>query len=405
MDIDKTQPEETVGWIDDIADTVNKYYAGRKIVLWGKYQVSDDIKEKLKEKYGIDIAFYVDGDTKKIDNRQVFFTDCLDGKFSEYYVVIPLAFYQSIKNKLEGGGYKSEIDYYYFSDCVVCQRDDYYEDAHGNKIIGRYQGLKFAFSGFGSTIEIGDNIQFQNTCIYMHNDSRVIIGNDCCFQETDINVYDDSQVIIGNGCNARYYSLIIKKRADVLFNENVRICGERFNNACWLAEEYTKLKIDSCSSFNGRGSLRLFKGGLLQIGKAFSIWKNYDITVDVNTSILIGDDCMFSYDIFMRSSDGHSIFDVVTGVNINSTYEISRSRKIDIGSHVWVGMQTTILYNTKIDDGSIVGARSLVKDTVPNNCIVAGIPAKIIRKNVSWSRNYCAENIEECGYQYVNCTK
>lgn len=426
MDIDKTQHEETKDWITHIADIVNKNYAERKIVLWGKYQASDDIKEKLKEKYGLDIAFYIDGDTKKIDNRQVFSTDCLEGKASEYYVVIPLAFYQSIKNKLEGGGYKSEIDYYYFSDCVVCQRDDYYEDAHGNKIIGKYQGLKFAFSGFGSTIEIGNHIQFQSTCIYIHNDSRVIIGNECCFQEADIYVYDDSQVIIGNGCcfqgtdihvyddsqiiignecNVKYYSLVTKKRADVLLNENVKICGVRFNNACWLAGEYTKLKIDSCSTFGGNGRLYLGKNGLLQVGKAFSIGKNYDIAVSSNTSILIGDDCIFSYDIFMRSSDGHSIFDVVTGENINTTYEISKSRKIDIGSHVWVGMQTTILYNTKINDGSIVGARSLVKGTVPNNCIVAGIPAKIIRKNVSWSREYCAESIEECGSQYVNVTK
>ena len=69
----------------------------------GKNKASDDIRDKLKQKYEIEIAFYVDGDARKIDNNQVFPTDCLDGKASEYYVVIPLAFYQSIKTKLIGG--------------------------------------------------------------------------------------------------------------------------------------------------------------------------------------------------------------------------------------------------------------------------------------------------------------
>lgn len=53
-------------WIEHIADTVHKYYAGRQIVLWGKYQASDEIRDKLKQKYGMDVAFYVDGDSKKI---------------------------------------------------------------------------------------------------------------------------------------------------------------------------------------------------------------------------------------------------------------------------------------------------------------------------------------------------
>ncbi|MCI8323418.1 MAG: hypothetical protein HFI54_07215 [Lachnospiraceae bacterium] len=114
---------------------------------------------------------------------------------------------------------------------------------------------------------------------------------------------------------------------------------------------------------------------------------------------------MFSNDVFLRSNDGHSIFDIATGKNINSTQEIGKKRKIEIGNHVWVGMRAAILYHTKIGDGSIVGALSLVKNVFPNNCILAGTPAKMIKKDISWSREYGAEDIAECGSQYVNLTK
>lgn len=396
--------EERKDWIEHIADTVNKYYAGRQVVLWGKYGVSDDIRDKLKEEHGIDIVFYVDGDTSKIDNKKVLSPDCLEGKSSQYYVVIPLSFYQSIKDKMIGGGYQERIDYYYFSDCVVCQKDDYYEDAHGNKIIGRYRGLKFAFSGFNSLIQIGDNVCFQDTCIYVHSNSEIVIGNESCFQNSEININSFVQAKFDDEVNLNESHIVTGVYAKILVERKAKISGRKFNKSKWAISEDARLRIGSCSTFES-GQLWIFKGGLLDIGKDFSIGENYRIAVDSHTSILIGEDCMFSLDVLMWSNDGHSIFDVISGENINSTYEISRKRRIDIGNHVWIGMRTTILYNTKIDNGSIVGAMSLVKGNVPGNCIVAGVPTKIIRKNVSWSRENGAENISECGDQYVNYTQ
>ncbi len=100
MNVNKYGKKHSEDWIEHIVDKVNKYYMGRHVVLWGKYNVSDYIKDKLKEKYGIDVAFYVDGNVKKIDNIEVFSADSLDGKASEYYVVISLAVYQSIRDKM-----------------------------------------------------------------------------------------------------------------------------------------------------------------------------------------------------------------------------------------------------------------------------------------------------------------
>ena len=136
-DIIKTMKKN---WIEDIVEKTYKHYRKREIVLWGKYSVSDLIRETLIEKYGIEPAFFVDEKMEKIDNYQVYPTDCLAGKSKEYYVVVPVAFYQSLKDKLIMWGYEKDKDYYYFADCIIQQTSDYYEDSHGNKIIGTYIG-------------------------------------------------------------------------------------------------------------------------------------------------------------------------------------------------------------------------------------------------------------------------
>lgn len=65
---------------------------------------------------------------------------------------------------------------------------------------------------------------------------------------------------------------------------------------------------------------------------------------------------MFSYGIYARTNDAHTIIYIITGENINSTDEITYCRKIEIGNHIWISMRATILYNTEIGSGSIVGA-------------------------------------------------
>jgi acetyltransferase-like isoleucine patch superfamily enzyme len=53
---------------------------------------------------------------------------------------------------------------------------------------------------------------------------------------------------------------------------------------------------------------------------------------------------------------------------------------VDIGANVWIGAKATILDGVKIGDGAVIGAHSLVREDVPPHTIVAGTPAKVIRK-------------------------
>lgn len=109
--------------------------------------------------------------------------------------------------------------------------------------------------------------------------------------------------------------------------------------------------------------------------------------------IQIGDDCMFSYEVFLRNHDSHFIFDAETGHRINYC------RNITIKNHVWVGQNSLLLGGFAIGDDSIVGAGSISSSNFSEQVVIAGNPARVIREKVIWDRamtwteNY--ETVEE----------
>lgn len=67
-----------------------------------------------------------------------------------------------------------------------------------------------------------------------------------------------------------------------------------------------------------------------------------------------------------------------------------RSKSIDvpvIGDDVYIATGAKILGGIKIGNNCVVGANAVVISDVPDNCIVAGIPAKIIKTDI-YSRDY-----------------
>ena len=51
-----------------------------------------------------------------------------------------------------------------------------------------------------------------------------------------------------------------------------------------------------------------------------------------------------------------------------------------VGNDVWIGQNVTILPGTHIGDGAIIGARSVVSGNVEAYTIVAGNPARLVRR-------------------------
>ena len=102
----------------------------------------------------------------------------------------------------------------------------------------------------------------------------------------------------------------------------------------------------------------------------------------VDNSIEIGKDCMFSNNIRIIT-DAHSVLDNVTKKLLNFP-----KNTIKIGNHVWVGERVTITKNAQIADDCIVGIASVVtKDFIEKNVVLAGCPAKIVKRNITWDRS------------------
>lgn len=51
-----------------------------------------------------------------------------------------------------------------------------------------------------------------------------------------------------------------------------------------------------------------------------------------------------------------------------------------IGNNVWVGYGAVIMPGVEIGDNCIIGANAVVTKSFPENCVIAGVPAKIIKK-------------------------
>lgn len=58
---------------------------------------------------------------------------------------------------------------------------------------------------------------------------------------------------------------------------------------------------------------------------------------------------------------------------------------VEVGDHVWIGTGVVIPGTVKIPNGCIVGSNAVVtKSFEEENCILGGIPAKVIKRNVKW---------------------
>ena len=60
--------------------------------------------------------------------------------------------------------------------------------------------------------------------------------------------------------------------------------------------------------------------------------------------------------------------------------KLTSKGEIIIGRNVWIGDKATILSGVNIGDNVTVAANAVVTKDIPSNCIVAGVPARIIKK-------------------------
>ncbi|WP_076533959.1 acyltransferase [Gemmobacter megaterium] len=62
-------------------------------------------------------------------------------------------------------------------------------------------------------------------------------------------------------------------------------------------------------------------------------------------------------------------------------------RRIVIDDHVWIGRRAIVMPDVKIGFGSVIAAGAILTSNVPEKVVFAGVPARMVRQNVTWSRH------------------
>ena len=149
-------------------------------------------------------------------------------------------------------------------------------------------------------------------------------------------------------------------------------------------------KIVGCQIFlHGKAKLKIGKNTLLRnamieivdssiiIGDNCMIGKDSYLSAKEDTSITIMDNCGLSRNAKVMTSDGHDILDAKQN-------KINFAKNIILNKSIWVADNVTILKGVTIEKNSVIAINSTVTKNVPANSIVAGNPAKIVKENISW---------------------
>lgn len=189
----------------------------------------------------------------------------------------------------------------------------------------------------------------------------------------------------------------------ILENSKINFNGK--GNILYCEE---KVDLTNCTiNFNGNNSViylasnknkyilnvSIYNNSVLYIGKDNYMNGKLNIILSEQKNVIIGDDCLFSFDIWMRLADPHIIYQCDTKKRINL------SKSIYIGDHVWIGQHAMILKGTHIGSGSIIGAMSVVSGKkIPSNESWAGNPVKRIVQGIFYDskcvHTYCNKETE-----------
>jgi len=149
----------------------------------------------------------------------------------------------------------------------------------------------------------------------------------------------------------------------------------------------------------GNKNIRIGHNTSIQGHVVLGCWTQYGDNQFFNPSIIIGSHCNIGEYNQITACNGITIGDgLLTGrfvyIGDNSHGGLTREEapippvkrklfskgEIRIGNNVWIGDKVTILAGVTIGDNVIIGANSVVTHDLPNNCVAAGVPARVLKK-------------------------
>jgi acetyltransferase-like isoleucine patch superfamily enzyme len=151
---------------------------------------------------------------------------------------------------------------------------------------------------------------------------------------------------------------IMKPRYVRISGPNIRI-GRSFTA---IGESMHQVEIGVWGRNPGEGRIEIGDCVLMSPGSRLS----------ASDEITLGNGVMLANGAYVTDSDWHTIYD--------RTVRDERVTPVHIGENVWLGDHATVLKGVTIGKNSIVAARAVVTRDVPENVVVAGNPAKVVKE-------------------------
>lgn len=125
-------------------------------------------------------------------------------------------------------------------------------------------------------------------------------------------------------------------------------------------------------SWIGDGTKIRCHEGCVDIGQKTVLGQ--EVTISAYRHIRIGEQCVIA-DRAMFIDFDHGVTEVERPIREQGIY----MRDVNVGSNCWIGYNACILRGVTVGDNCVIGANAVVTEDVPDNAVVAGVPAKVIR--------------------------
>jgi acetyltransferase-like isoleucine patch superfamily enzyme len=133
-----------------------------------------------------------------------------------------------------------------------------------------------------------------------------------------------------------------------------------------------RIVLGNESSLGDRTTMVCYAGGSITLGR--TVFLANDVLLASDTAdIVIGDDCLIAEGVSIRASNHGT----APGVPIRSQRNVARD--IVIGRDVWIGKGVTVLAGSRIADGCVIGANSVVRGTTEPQAFYAGVPIRRLK--------------------------
>lgn len=192
-------------------------------------------------------------------------------------------------------------------------------------------------------------------------------------------MFDYIMLIRKLGLRAKYWLAKIKYRHAVRFN-GYTVCYAFANSSIEFKQGQRKTTInsDSVSNMVGlyqRSIIVARYGGKISIGSGCGISGS---TIYAMKEITIGDNVLIGGNCKIFDNDFHPL---PASQRVNQKVQDIKMRSITIGDGCFIGANSIILKGTTLGKNCVVGAGSVVSGIFPDNVIIAGNPARIIKEN------------------------